>query len=75
MLRLLKKLLITYHIHEIQSLEKRQDTILNICKISSEKLDEYERKIFFDESLLMIVGLGRKISKHQNRIERLETAA
>ena len=71
MLRLIKKLMIAYHRHEIRSLEERQDAVLHICTSTAARLKGYERSVMIDEALLMINGLGRKISKHQNRIEQL----
>ena len=71
MIGILKKLLITYHRHEIRCLEQRQDAVLHICTKSAARLKGYERNVMIEESLLMINGLGRKISKHQHRIEQL----
>nr|WP_314764376.1 hypothetical protein [uncultured Neisseria sp.] len=72
MINAIKKLLIKYLQHEIRSLEQQQDTILHICTSSAAKLEGYERKILIEESLLMIKGIGRKITRYENRIQQLE---
>lgn len=69
---ILKNLMIRYHQSEIKILERRQEAILHLCVKKSVSMAGLRRKMMMDESLLMISGLGRKISKHQHRINQLE---
>ena len=71
MIKPIKKILITYHRQEILSLEQRQDLVLHLCISKAAKEKGIKRKLIIDESRLMINGLGRKIRKHQSRIEQL----